>query len=290
MTDLNQAKMKYPPPPEVISYTSYTYILHTWSTINKLPLNAVKCVVMHITRSRRPIFVSYHMGDTPLETITTRKHLGIVLSSNLEWGPHVDEVTSKAKRLLGFIWRTVGSNDPATMKKLFVALLDQSSSIVHLFGLQTRKVTNISWKGFRGVSLAIVFPVFGTQDLPMIPGSRFLIFPPLFPALIIFVPCLLLGVYGASMTSVGRIASKLTHLIPGRLSTLISAILGAELMLTITHCLFHFQEFGPPYPMMSPVKLSWIWFRFRAICVDVCTFIINCFCFFCVSAWFSETL
>ena len=97
--------------------------IRTWSTINKLHLNAAKCVVMHITRSRRPIFVSYHMGDTPLETITTHKQLGIVLSSNLEWGPHVDEVTSKAKRLLGFIRRIVGSNDPATMKKLFVALV-----------------------------------------------------------------------------------------------------------------------------------------------------------------------
>ena len=54
---------------------------------------------------------------------------------------------------------------------------------MHLFGLQTRNVTNISWKGFRGVSLTIVFPVLGTQDFLMIPGSRFLIFPPLFPTL-----------------------------------------------------------------------------------------------------------
>ena len=29
--------------------------------------------------------------------------------------------------------------------------------------------------------------------------------------------------------------------------------------------------------MMSPVKLSSICFRFRAVCVDVCTVIINCF-------------
>ena len=61
--------------------------IRTWSTINKLPLNAAKCVVMHITRSRRPVFVSYHMGATPLETICTHKQLRIVLSSNLEWGP-----------------------------------------------------------------------------------------------------------------------------------------------------------------------------------------------------------
>ena len=39
------------------------------------------------------------------------------------------------------------------------------------------------------------------------------------------------------------------------------------------------QEFGSPYPMMSPVKLSSICFRFCAVCVDLCTFIINCFYF-----------
>ena len=97
--------------------------IRTWSNINKLPLNAAKCVVMHITRSHRPINVSYHMGDVPLETVSTQKHLGAVLSPNLEWGLHVDEVTSKVKRLLGFIRRTVGSNDPVTMRKLFVALV-----------------------------------------------------------------------------------------------------------------------------------------------------------------------
>ena len=43
--------------------------IRTWGTINKVPFNAAKCVVMHIIRFRRPIFVSYHLGDTPLETI-----------------------------------------------------------------------------------------------------------------------------------------------------------------------------------------------------------------------------
>ena len=41
-------------------------------------------------------------------------------------------------------------------------------------------------------------------------------------------------------------------------------------MLSITLRLFHFQEFGPPYTMMSLVKLSSICFRFRAgasVCV-----------------------
>ncbi|XP_072028374.1 hyalin-like [Amphiura filiformis] len=66
---------------------------------------------------------TYQMGDIPLETVSTHKHLGVVLSSNLEWGPHVDTITSKAQRLLGFIQRTVGFNDPDTLKKLFFALV-----------------------------------------------------------------------------------------------------------------------------------------------------------------------
>ena len=45
------------------------------------------------------------------------------MSSNLDWGPHIDDVTSKSKRLLGFIRRTVGSNDPEVMKKLYQALV-----------------------------------------------------------------------------------------------------------------------------------------------------------------------
>ena len=85
---------------------------------------------------------------------------------------------------------------------------------------------------------------------------------------------------------------------PLHLTTKISVISGTELMLSITHCLFHFQEFGPPYPIMSPVKLSSICFCFHAGCVDVCRFIINCFVCMgrgvgvcvCVSAWFSETI
>ena len=127
-------------------------VIRTWSTINKLPLNAAKYVVMraHITRSHRPIFVSYHMGDTRLETVSTHKNLGIVLSSNLDDGaPMLTKVTSKAKCLLGFIWRTVDHlMILSPWRNCLLLLLDQSLSIVHHFGPQTGKVTNISWKVF----------------------------------------------------------------------------------------------------------------------------------------------
>ena len=70
-----------------------------------------------------PISVSYNMNETLLDRVNTHKHLGVTLSCNLDWGTHIDEVTSKSQRLLGFIRRTIGSNDPDTLKKLYSALI-----------------------------------------------------------------------------------------------------------------------------------------------------------------------
>ena len=88
------------------------------------------------------IFVGYHTCDVPLETVSTQKHLGVVLSANLEWRPDVDEV-SKTKRLLGFIRRTVGANNPVTVRKLFVALVNKLLSIVRLFGVHMGKLDGV---------------------------------------------------------------------------------------------------------------------------------------------------
>ena len=114
----------------------------------------------------------------------------------------------------------------------------------------------------------------------MIPGSRFLIFPPLFLALIIFVPYLLLGAYGASMTSVGEDYIKRNTSNSRQAVNVDFRHFRSRTDAFHNHCLFHFKEFGPPYPMMSVVKLSSICFSFEAVCIDVCTFIINCFYFF----------
>ena len=165
--------------------------IRTWSTINKLPLNVAKCVVMHITRSHSPIFVSYHVGDTRLETISIHKHLGIVFSSNLEWAPMLTRSPARLNVCLDLFGGLLVFMILSPWRNCLLLLLDQSLSIVHHFGLQTGNVTNIRWKRFRGVLLAIVFPVLGTQDHLTIPGSELSIFPPLFPVLITFVACLL---------------------------------------------------------------------------------------------------
>ena len=48
---------------------------------------------------------SYSPNNTPLAKTTSKTYLGVELSNNLKWNKHVDHITDKGNRSLGFIRR-----------------------------------------------------------------------------------------------------------------------------------------------------------------------------------------
>ncbi|XP_071943713.1 uncharacterized protein [Antedon mediterranea] len=94
-----------------------------WCEDNKMKLNAKKCKVMHITRKRNyiPHFI-YTIESNPLEAVNSHKYLGINFSRDLTWSAHVNDVSMKSMRMLGFIKRFVGFNDTEILLRLFNAL------------------------------------------------------------------------------------------------------------------------------------------------------------------------
>ena len=73
-----------------------------------LKLKATKCKCMRITRSRSVTPCSYNINSIPLEQVKTHKHLGVIISSDLSWKPHVLSVAAKANKILGLLKRTFG--------------------------------------------------------------------------------------------------------------------------------------------------------------------------------------
>ena len=40
------------------------------------------------------------LHDQPMERVSNYKYLGVLISDDLSWSPHIDKITSKARRLL----------------------------------------------------------------------------------------------------------------------------------------------------------------------------------------------
>ena len=74
-----------------------------------MSLNCDKCKILKVYRSRNLISHQYTMNGTPLDSVSHHPYLGVVLSSNLNWSFHVENIIGKANRFLGFIRRNLYS-------------------------------------------------------------------------------------------------------------------------------------------------------------------------------------
>ena len=62
---------------------------------------------MRITRSRNPIIRFYTLGGEILFQVDQAKYLGVLISDELNWSPHVNGITAKANGTLGFLRRNL---------------------------------------------------------------------------------------------------------------------------------------------------------------------------------------
>ena len=81
---------------------------HTW----QMKFRPDKCKLLRFTRSKSPIPFTYTLHNHPLESTPTQKYLGIHISKDLSYNSHIDYITNKANRTLGFLRRNLHKCSP----------------------------------------------------------------------------------------------------------------------------------------------------------------------------------
>jgi hypothetical protein len=81
--------------------------LATWEQRWKMSFHPQKCSTVHMTRRRTTQERGYLLHGHRLQEETQVKYLGVTLTKDLKWGPHISNITTKANRTLGFIRRNV---------------------------------------------------------------------------------------------------------------------------------------------------------------------------------------
>ena len=78
-----------------------------WTSCNFMSFNEAKPKVMHVSRKRTLVFPTTPITriDIILETVSTNKYLGLLIPFDLSWTPHIQNVCSKARKILGLLYR-----------------------------------------------------------------------------------------------------------------------------------------------------------------------------------------
>ena len=75
-----------------------------WCTINKMQLNPEKCQVLSFFRNQR-IHYNYTIGDVILDSVETKRDLGVIFDRQFTFKPHIDYVIDSANKSLGYLLR-----------------------------------------------------------------------------------------------------------------------------------------------------------------------------------------
>ena len=101
----------------------YKYALNSnWVDKNKLTLIGNKCKCMIISRLKAELSDSSY-SDKPIEPVSSYKYLGVIITNDLSWSTHIEQITSKMIGLIYYQFYTWSSQSGLLLDQLYSSLV-----------------------------------------------------------------------------------------------------------------------------------------------------------------------
>ena len=97
--------------------------LAAWEQKWHMEFHPEKCEVLSITRNKHTIQHSYTLHGHTLKSVPSAKYLGVTITNNMSWSKHIDNITAKANRSLGFLRRNLRVRSTDLKSKAYYALV-----------------------------------------------------------------------------------------------------------------------------------------------------------------------
>ena len=155
--------------------------LEKWAHENGMAFNAKKCYILSI--GQKTSFF-YQLDNTILQEVSANPYLGVMISNDLKWDTHINNISSKASSTLGFVRRNIQNCPVQTRRAAYLALVRSSleyasavwdpyiqQDIDKLERVQRRAARFIS-KDFRSKQKGCVTKMLQTHNLPTLQQRR----------------------------------------------------------------------------------------------------------------------
>lgn len=96
-----------------------------WEDAWLMKFNVAKCHSMRVTKHlpQNQYIYDYVLHNQVLENVKSAKYLGVTISDDLDWGQHINNITSKATKTLGFLRRNLSLAPKETKAAAYRALI-----------------------------------------------------------------------------------------------------------------------------------------------------------------------
>ena len=85
-----------------------------------------KCNVLSITRNKTPVKHTYTLYGHQLEHADKAQYLGVTIQSDLKWDSHINNITTKANKTLGFLRRNINISSTKVKEHAYKSLIRPS--------------------------------------------------------------------------------------------------------------------------------------------------------------------
>ena len=99
------------------------HTIYEWSQKWQMRFNISKCVALRCCRMLSPSLFTYVLNDQPISCVDQHPYLGVILTSNMSFSPHIQKIAAKATRVLNFIKRNLYNCSKEIKSKAYLTLV-----------------------------------------------------------------------------------------------------------------------------------------------------------------------
>jgi len=99
--------------------------IHKSITTCHLTLNPSKCKHLIMSRKRQPLLppTGLCLNGEVLELVDRYRYLGVLVTSNFTWSDHIKQISTKARRLVGMLYRQFSWADTKTILHIYITCI-----------------------------------------------------------------------------------------------------------------------------------------------------------------------
>lgn len=118
--------------------------LADWCRENKLNLNVSKCCFISFYKGGRKFITSYGIGGKLLQYVTKIKDLGVIFNESVSFIDHLNDVTVKSSKMLGFVLRHCSGFSLDAVRGIYCSLVRSKVEYASIVWAPYRAVHNSS--------------------------------------------------------------------------------------------------------------------------------------------------